>query len=142
MNPELQFRKMLGQYDAPVAAVARGALARFRKLMPGAGQMVYDNADALVVGFSATDRASEAVLSVVVRPKHVAICFIWGKELPDPEGILQGSGNQVRHIRLAAASDLDRTAVKSLLRAAIAASESPFAPRGGTMQIRAVSGKR
>ena|SRR5579862_4734744 len=142
MTPNQQLQEMIDRYEPRIAAIARGALARLRRLMPGAVQLVYDNAYALVVGFSATDRASEAVLSVAIFPKKVGLCFIWGADLPDPDGLLQGDGKQVRHIRVNAAAELDRPAVKRLIRVAIAASESPFAKRGATMQIRAISGKR
>ena len=53
--------------------MARGALTRLRKLMPGAVQLVYDNAYVLAIGFSATDRASEAVLSVAKLPPRAVV---------------------------------------------------------------------
>ena len=62
--------------------------------------MVYDNYNALVIGYSPTERPSDAVLSLVIFPKRVSVCFIQGKHLPDPDGVLQGNGNQVRFIRL------------------------------------------
>lgn len=139
MTPNEQLERAIDEYTTEVADVARGALARLRKLAPGAVQLVYDNAYALVIGFGATDRASEAVLSVAIYREHVTVCFLWGAELPDPEGLLQGAGRQVRHIRLAAAKDLDRAAVKTLLRAAVAHSETPFSKTGGRMEVRAVS---
>jgi hypothetical protein len=133
---------MLARFDPDIAELGRAAITHLRKLMPGAVQLVYDNAYALVVGFGATDRASEAVLSVAIFPRKVSICFLWGAELPDPDGLLQGGGRQVRHIRLAARATLGQPSVKRLLLAAIRGSDSPFRKSGGSIQVRAVSQKR
>ena len=142
MTPRQQLEEMLDRFDPAVSALARGALERVRRLVPGAVQMVYDNTYALVVGFSATDRASEALLSVVIYPRKVSLCFIWGATLADPDHLLQGEGRQVRHIRLNAVPDLDAAPVRRLLRAEVDASETPFAGKRGRMEIRMVAKKR
>jgi len=122
--------------------VAKAALATMRKRLPGAIEFVYDNYYALVVGFGPNERPSEAVFSVVIYPRHVSVCFIFGAELDDPQKILQGSGNQVRHIRLENAATLDRPEVKALMSRAIEASETPFNPAGRRkMLIRMASAK-
>ena len=46
--------------------------------------------------------------------------FIHGASLPDPDGLLQGTGKAKRHIELRTPKDLRRRAFKKLLRAAIA----------------------
>jgi hypothetical protein len=49
----------------------------------------------------------------------VTLFFLYGIELDDPDGLLQGSGNQVRSIRLdAEASQLNDPRVKGLMAAA------------------------
>jgi hypothetical protein len=113
-----------------MAKDGRGALARMRKLVPGATEMVYDNWNGLVVGFAPTARPSDAVVSILMTPDHVTLCFIQdGPSLPDPERLLKGTGNVVRHIRLASARDLDRPAVRALVQTAVARSDVPFAKR-------------
>ena len=103
--------------------------------------MVYDNYNALVIGFSPTERPSDAILSIVIFPKRVSICFIQGKHLPDPQALLAGDGNQVRFIRLdAAAAILDTPALRALVDEAIAFGETPFRGKG-RLVIRAVVNK-
>ena len=87
--------------------------------MPAATELVYDNYNALVFGFGPTDRASEAILSLALYPRWVTVFFLRGAELPDPENLLQGTGRQVRSIRLGAASDLQSPAVEALIAEAI-----------------------
>jgi hypothetical protein len=47
-------------------------------------------------------------------------------ELDDPEKLLEGGGHQVRHIRLASASDLDRPGISALMAQAVKGSDTPF----------------
>ena len=62
---------------------------------------MYDNYNALAIGWSATDRASGGVIvSVAAYATGVNLYFMYGAKLADPEKLLQGSGNQGRFIRL------------------------------------------
>jgi hypothetical protein len=105
--------------------------------------MVYDNYNALVIGFGATERASEAVLSIAVMPRWVDLCFLVGADLPDPHGLLRGSGTVARHVVLGEAADIDSPAVRALIAHAVARSKQPFdtaAPR--RMVIKSISAKQ
>jgi hypothetical protein len=99
-DAKTQLDFFIAKYDVDVAAFARRALAKMRKLVPGATEMVYDNYNWLVIGFSPTERASEAIFSLVLPPGRVTLCFLQGAGLPDPAKRLRGSGNVVRNIRL------------------------------------------
>jgi hypothetical protein len=141
-SPARQFTGFLAKFSPEVQSVAKGAIATMRKRLPGAIEFVYDNYYALVVGFGPNERPSEAVFSVVMYPRHVSLCFLFGAELDDPQKILQGSGNQVRHIRLDSAATLDRPDVKALITQAINASDTPFNRSGRRkMLIRMASAK-
>lgn len=111
--------------------------------MPGAVEFVYDNYNALVLGFGGTDRPSDAIFSVVLYPKCVNLGFIEGAVLADPDGILLGTGTQFRHVRLERASTIEEPAIRSLIDAAIEQSGCRFAARRRRkMMIRAVSKKQ
>jgi hypothetical protein len=135
-----QLALFVAQFSPEIAKRARSALATMRKRLPGAFELVYDNAYALVVGFSPSERPSEALFSIVVYPRKVSLCFLQGARLPNPEGLLQGSGKQVRHIRLDSADTLDRRGVRALIRAALEDAGKPFgARRRGRTVVRAIS---
>jgi hypothetical protein len=126
-SPAQQLASFIAKFSPSMAKEGRAALARLRALVPGATEMVYDNWNGLVVGFGPTARASEAVVSILMTPTHVTLCFIQdGPSLPDPEDLLKGSGNVVRHIRLTSSRDLDKPSVRALVRAAVARSDVPF----------------
>jgi len=106
-DAERQLDSFLAKYDPEVATFARRALAKMRRIVPGAVEMVYDNFNWLVIGFSPTERPSEAIFSLVLPPGRVTLCFLQGAGLPDPAKRLQGSGNVVRNIRLFNAGEPD-----------------------------------
>jgi len=141
-TPAKQLATFLARFSPGIAALAKTARAKLRKRLPGAIEMVYDNYNALVIGFSPTERPSDAILSLVIFPRRVSVCFIQGKHLPDPHRVLVGDGSQVRFIQLDAdAAILDTTAIRALVSEAIAFGETPFAGRG-RLVVRAISKKQ
>jgi hypothetical protein len=125
-SAEAQLDRFLAAYTPEIEKFARVALAKMRKRLPNAIEMVYDNYNALVCGFGPTERASEAVFSIVMFPRYVSLCFLQGAVLPDPKGLLQGEGNVVRHIRLEDEETLDRADVKAMMLTASKMAEVPF----------------
>lgn len=122
-----QLRAFLAKYSPEVAATARQALTAMRRLVPGATELVYDNYNALAIGFAATERTSNAVVSLAVYPRWVSLFFLQsGTSLPDPTRILRGSGARVRHVVLTSAADLARPDVRALLAAALIAADPPL----------------
>jgi len=129
MTPAQQLNTFLKKYSPTIASRARACLAKMRKLTPGAIEMVYDNYNWLVIGFSPTERPSDAVFSLVLPPNHVTLCFLQGAEIPDPRKLLKGSGRLVRNIRLESAKTLDKPDIRALIRAAHAFAKVQFNPK-------------
>jgi hypothetical protein len=114
-----------------------------RKRLPTAHELVYDNYNCFVIGYSPSLRPSDAILSIAASANGVGLCFIRGKGLPDPHRLLKGSGNQTRSIHLDTASTLSSPGVQQLIDEAVRRSRTPFRPRGqGSLVIRSVSAKQ
>ncbi len=133
-----QLEKFFEKYDAGIVATAKRAKKQLEKLLPGAVELVYDNYNALVIAFSAGERASDIVLSIALYPRWVTLFFLHGAKLKDPKKLLQGSGKQIRGIRLADASTLDDPDVIALIRQASA--KSRFEKRA--LVIKAIAKKQ
>ena len=99
-SPAQQWARFIGKYAPEIGTLARAAIARIRRQLPGAVELVYDNYNALVIGFGPSERASEAIVSIALYPRCVNLFFLQGAKLSDPEGLLQGNGKQVRRIGL------------------------------------------
>jgi hypothetical protein len=142
-SPDRQLDTFLDRYSPPVAALARDCLAKMRARLPGAVQLVYDNYNALVIGFGPSERASEAIFSIVLYPRWVTLFFLRGAGLPDPRHLLKGSGKVVRHIVLASAADLDLPPIQNLMAKALQRAEAGIDPGAtGRLVIRSISAKQ
>ena len=128
MTPAAQLAAFLSRYDRAVASTARAALRRMRKCVPGAVELVYDNYNALAIGFGPSERASEAIFSIALYPRWVTLFFLRGATLRDPEGLLRGTGTRVRHLVVTEPEVLDAPGVRRLIREALAA--APRRPAG------------
>jgi hypothetical protein len=142
-TPSQQLAGFLAKYDPAVARLARACRAALRHRLPTARELVYDNYQFLAIGYSSTERPSDCLVSLAISPKGVALSFYYGSSLPDPEGILLGSGNQNRFIRLEGPATLRLPAVDALIRAAEAHAATPLPKRGrGTLTIKSISAKQ
>jgi hypothetical protein len=142
-SPARRLAGFVAKYDPSIGRIVRSARAKLRRRMPGAFELVYDNYNALAIGFGPTEKTSQVIVSLAVYPRWVNLYFLHGATLADPAKILQGSGNQGRFVTLAAAADLDAPAVSALLDSAIRSCAVPM-PEGrrGPVIIKSVSGRQ
>ena len=142
-TPAAQLNGFISRYSSETGALGKAVLRSFRRLLPPAVEMVYDNYNFLVVGFGPTERPSEAVFSVVFYPRGVSLCFLQGARLSDPHGLLEGSGQQVRHIKLPRAQTLADPKVRALIAAALKTSPLSFDKAGRRkLIIKSISAKQ
>jgi len=142
-DAESRLRGFVAKFDPKAQSLIRAIRAALRKRLPSAHELVYDNYNFFVIGYSPTTRPSDAIVSMAAAANGVGLCFIHGAALPDPDGLLQGSGKQTRFIRLESPAVLARPAVRRLLAAAIAQSKVGLPATGrGTLIIRSVSKKQ
>lgn len=143
-SPAKQLNAFLAKYTPEIAASARRCLRKLRSLAPGAVELVYDNYNALVIGFSPTPRPSDAILSLALMPRYICLCFLQtAGSLPDPHQRLRGSGKLARNTILDGADDLDDPAVRDLIRIALSRARVPLNPsQRRQLIIRSISAKQ
>ena len=143
-EPEAQLDRFIDKHTPEIAALARGCLAKMRARLPGATQLVYDNYNALAIGFGPSEKASHAVFSIALYPRWVSLFFLQAAgRLPDPHKLLVGKGNVARHIVLESASDLDRPAIGELMDTALKRAVQPIDPAAPSrLVIRSISAKQ
>ena len=142
-DAEKQLRAFIGKFDQKDQQLIRAARRAVRRWFPAANELVWDNYNFFVIGYSPTERPSDSIVSIAARGNGVGLCFIHGAGLPDPKKLLRGSGNQTRFIRLDSAAVLARREVQALVAAAIARAKPPLPATGrGRVVIRSVSAKQ
>ena len=142
MDAENQLQALIERYSPEVASDAERALAILGERLPTATRLVYDNYNALVVGFAPSDKASQAILSIALYPSYVRLFFLRGVDLTDPAGILEGDGAQVRSVKLKPISRIETPEVGALVDAAVANSYPLPATGKGRIIIKSISAKQ
>ena len=142
-DAEEQLRSFINKFEPEHQWVIRAARQALRQQFPTATELVYDNYNFFVIGFSPTERPSDSLFSIAAAANGVGLCFTHGASLPDPAKILQGSGKQTRFIRLPSARVLTQPEVRTLLCLAAERARSPLPDSGcGRLIIRSVSPKQ
>ncbi|PYX89419.1 MAG: hypothetical protein DMG68_05190 [Acidobacteria bacterium] len=142
-DPEKQLKAFIEKFETKHQLLIRAVRKTLRKRMPTANELVYDNYNFFVIGYSSSERVSDCIVSIAAAANGVALAFYRGATLPDPHQVLLGSGTQNRFIRLVSSEALVRPDVEALIAAAIAQGKVPLAASGrGELIIRSISAKQ
>ncbi|MFD7444157.1 DUF1801 domain-containing protein [Streptomyces sp. NPDC059909] len=115
MNEEVE--RVLADRDAHIAELGRRTCALLLEKSPDAVVTVDGNH----IGFGTGTGYKGLVFTVAPAKAHVTLGIAGGAGLPDPAGLLEGSGKVHRHIKLRGPEDLERPELGQLLEAALAA---------------------
>src|ERR1044071_8447744 len=129
-SPAKQVAGFIAKFDPAIAKLVRSARSVIRKRYPTAIELVYDNYNALAIGYSSTERTSDVLFSLAVYARGVNLYFMYGRSLPDPQKLLQGSGNQGAFVRLADLGVLNHPGGRALWGAAVPKPAPPLPSRG------------
>jgi hypothetical protein len=142
-TPAANVASFIARFDAPIARLLRSARRTLRRRFPTAVELVYDNYNALAIGWAGSDRASDVIVSIAGYARGVSLYFTHGARLPDPSGRLEGAGKQGRFVRLTEPAVLEEPAVVALLDAATRDARTPLPPTGrGYTVIKSVSARQ
>ena len=113
--------EVLAEFPKPVAELARRTLD---VVMEAVGEHGFARVQpawkAIQVGTS--QRATDMRFAILpIGADRVNLAFSHGVDLPDPEGLLEGTAERIRHVPLHSAGDLDEPALRALIDAEIAA---------------------
>jgi len=142
-TPAKQLAGFIAKFDPANARIIRALRKELRKLLPTAVELVYDNFNFFVIGYSTTERPSDCIVSLAAAANGVGLSFYYGVLLPDPRHLLLGSGKQNRFVRLPDVKTLRSPGVLALVKAAVARAKPPLPPTGGGYTvIKSVSAKQ
>ena len=87
-SPAAQLNTMIARFDPAIQKVVRQARTRLRKRLPAAVELVYDNYNALAIGYGSSEKKGDLIVSLAVYARGVNLYFIYGVALADPHGLL------------------------------------------------------
>jgi len=117
---------LLEPYSPEVQKLALATRAFVLRVIPKAIEMV--DTKSKLIGFGFGTGYKDMICSLMPAKTWVTLGIGWGSELPDPEGLLEGSGKVHRHVKLKNESDLKVPALEALLKAGLARWESRSKP--------------
>jgi hypothetical protein len=97
--------------DAAIACLARAWFRRLRDCGQDVRELMHDGQATACVG-------NAAFAYVAIFRAHANIGFFQGAGLPDPAGILEGTGKRMRHVKLRPGTALNGAALEALVLAA------------------------
>ena len=112
-----EFDAFLVPYAPAVQDLARRARALILAIFPDAVEQLDAPARLIGYGFDRTYRG--LVCGITLQRGYVNLMFARGAELPDPAGLLTGTGKRARHVKIQQPDDLAPPALRALLDAAL-----------------------
>ncbi len=130
----------LKSYDYEVQQLALAVRRFLIEHIPPVTELVVETSNAVAIAFTPTGRFKEAICHVAVYAHQVNLAFNRGADLPDPAGLLKGSGKAIRHVPIEHSGSLDAPALQALLAAAVQRAHLRSAHAG--IIIKSFSGKK
>ena len=106
-------------YAPQVREIAVKARETILSIVPGATEKVYPGWKVIQYGAGADMKSVFAAISP--QRERVNLGLAHGAELSDPEGLLEGDGKAIRHVRLTSPEAAGAPAVRELIRGAFEA---------------------
>lgn len=106
-------------YSPTVQRIALHVRQLILSILPDAVEQV-DTGNQLVAYYSAGAAMKDRVFYISAHKAHANI-GLFGVGLPDLEGLMEGTGKRLRHVKLRRIEDVDRPALRALLEEAVSA---------------------
>ena len=113
------FDELMAQTEASLRPVAERLRQIVLEVHPDATEVVRLGDRAATYGLG-PKKMSEGYCYVLPYKRWVNLGFYVGAELADPEGLLEGTGARLRHVKVRSVEESDAPAVRALIVAALA----------------------
>ena len=124
---EARILDFLAPYDPRVQEVALKLRDLVLHAAPGAMEQVDHPAKLLAYGWRQTYK--DTICVIMPLKAAVNLGFPRGVDLPDPAGLLTGTGKRARHVHITAIQEVGMPALRALLEAAVAQLASTSTPK-------------
>jgi hypothetical protein len=117
--PDRLLTTYLATYDPPISSLTLAVRELVLEEAPEAIESI-SKGYALAIGFSFTGKPlKDGFCHIATYRTHVNLGFNRGALLPDPGGVLEGTGKLIRHITIHSENDLARPVVRKFVQSAI-----------------------
>lgn len=113
-----QVERLLAGHPFEQHAIERALLELALVALPGAVVQVDEHDGLIALGTG--KRMRDVLFAIIPHTGHVNLQLADGVDLPDPAGILEGTGKRARHVKIRSTDDLERLPIAELVRAQVA----------------------
>ncbi len=116
---DTQIERLLAPHSADVDAAARALRATIEAEQPDVVEAVDFGNRLIAFGWSM--RMRDLLFAVIPHSGHVNLQLADGAMLPDPAGIVEGTGKRIRHVKVRSVEGASAPPVRDLIRAQLEA---------------------
>ena len=116
--PDPQLLGFLEAYDRPISDLALALREIILQEAPDASESIYQ-VYTVAIWFGFSGKMKDMFCYITTHAEHVNLGFPRGAMLKDPNGVLEGEGRTMRHIKFRSQRELERPFVRRYIRAAI-----------------------
>jgi hypothetical protein len=114
---------LLASRSAEVQDAARAIAGVVMAELPG-GTVRFDRADGLLA-FGTSSAMSDLLFALIPHSRWVNLQLADGAVLPNPDGLIEGTGVRIRHVKIRNAELALSPAVREIVQAQVAARKTP-----------------
>ena len=111
--------RLLGEHPPELQAIERALRATIRTAFPEAIEQV-DFANKLIA-FGRSMKIRGLLFAIIAHKAHVNLQLADGALLPDPAGLVEGTGKRIRHVKIRSVEAAASPEVRAIIAAQLAA---------------------
>jgi hypothetical protein len=116
---EADIDRLLREHSAELQAIERALRATIRAAFPDAIEQV-DFGNKLIA-FGRSMKIRGLLFAIIAHKTHVNLQLADGANLPDPDGLIEGTGKRIRHVKIRSVEAASSAAVGAIVHAQLAA---------------------
>lgn len=117
-NAEHEIAEFLASFDEEIRDFTQELRTFLRNELSPAYELVGKSAHSFNIGYGFTETSWDCFCAIIVCSNKINVCLPSGAAIPDPNGVMHGSGTQVRHITIAAVADIESQPAIEILHSA------------------------
>lgn len=118
VNPDDDFDDMIASFAPEIQAIAHRLRDLIETVHPTAVEVVWSRQRTAGYGLG-PKKMSEQYGYIAPQTKHVNLGFYYGASLTAPEGLLEGTGKALRHVKVRTLAEAENEALRHLLQEAV-----------------------
>jgi hypothetical protein len=111
------FDEIVNTAEPGIKDLAKRTKALIKKVMPGVVEVAWPAQRIIGYGVG-PKKMSEQFCYIALAAHHINLGFYYGADLPDPQHLLEGTGQSLRHVKIRSWEQLDDPALYKLVAAA------------------------